>query len=202
MSYTPPWLTPLGYVLVFAGVVCFFIEKTQPVGPKRGRLKLIALACIGMGIVACSTSALILNQRAPHLTVDGMLSAVRKQGGRGASTSFEVLSPQGPSIPRFSMSGSRNAVVDGETATVVYQAGSFSALRVSVTSGPHAGDVETDSDGTFGAVFLVIVGLAALAYGVINFVSDGTADDPEDNTAPPDGVDSPSLLHLSDKDPV
>jgi len=201
VSYYPGWLDYAGWSFGIAGALCGLAMKAQPVGRRRGLLKLAACVLVAVGVGFLGTGGVLFNSRAPHLTAQGAIFDVVEHRGRGSSTTFDLRVPSGE-IDGFHLSSAVGQIVGGETAEVEYQAGSNAVLSVEILEGRYAGYHATDSDGMTGALFALLGALVLAIYGVANWFNDGTGvPSVEDNREAPDGdVDTKSMLNLSSQD--
>jgi hypothetical protein len=197
MQYYPHWLDYFELALGAGGALCFLAMQPQPEGPKRGWLKLAACASIGLAVSLAGICGALFNARAMHYEEQGQIFNVVRHGGRSASTKFSLRSGDGQ-VAGLSFSSDVPQIVDGELADVVFQADSYVVLHVTIVQGDYGGFEKSASDGIFGSWISILGGLALMAYGILNWVSDGTGIvvESEANQLPPDGdVDQSSLLH-------
>jgi hypothetical protein len=91
--------------------------------------------------------------------------------------------------------------LDGEVVRVTYQDGSHAALQVQILEGPYAGYNHVESDGLIPSWMAMFLAFALGAYGVLDWLNDGTAITVEAQSRPvPDGdVDTQSMLNLESK---
>ena len=201
MHYYWPGLDYVKWLFFAAGAWSFFLMNSEEVGRKRGLLKLTGCVLIAAGAICWGISGILFNRYAPHLTAEGHLSNLVVQGGKGASTSFRLLTPSGE-IDNLSLDKAVRWVHERDQARVIYQDESHAVLSLALLDGSYAGDVVLGNDGSFGSWCALICGLVLAGYGVLDWLNDGTAiPPPEDNRAAPDGdVDTKSMLDLSHRD--
>ena len=201
MSYYPVWFDYAVWVLVGFGALCGLMMLPEPTGPKRGKLKLLACILVALGIAFAGTAGLIFNLRAAHFDVQGTLThVVVKHGGRSSSTLFQLIVPGQPT-KSFEIGRDVPQILPGETMKVTYQADSNHVLGAQIVSGAYAGYDYADGDNSGGSIVVILVALALALYGVLNFLSDGTAEAVETDDRPvPSGADTESILDLSNRD--
>jgi hypothetical protein len=169
----------------------------EPTGRKRGYLKLVACELIALGIGFLGTGGILFNMRAPDLTVRGELFDVVRHSGRGSSTKFGLRSPAGE-VDNLHISSAIREIADGDTAEVEYQAGSYAVMGIRIVAGRYSGYEATGQNGMAGAAVTLIAAPVLALFGIMNWLSDGTATpSSRDNKPAPDGdVDTKSMLDL------
>lgn len=202
MTYYPDWFDYAKWLFVGFGALGGFLTLSEPAGRKRGLLKLGFCTLLASGIVIGALGGVLFNLRAPHLTAEGTLFDVFVRHGKRSYTTFRLRSTTTSEIDGLSMSSAHDDLLNGEVARVTYQDGSLLALRVLVLEGPNAGKDHTEIDGLIPSWIALVFGIGLAAYGVLNWLKDGTGIPFRRRRQPaaPDGdVDSQSMLHLESK---
>ncbi len=197
MSYYPAWLDYAGWLFVVAGALCAMAMAPEPTGRKRGYLKLVACELIALGIGFLGAGGVLFNMRAPDLTARGELFDVVRHSGRGSSTNFRLRVPTGE-IDGLSISSAIHQIADGDIAEVEYQAGSYAVIDIRIVTGRYSGYEATGQNGMAGAVVTLVAAPVLALFGIMNWLSDGTATpSSRENKPAPDGdVDTKSMLDL------
>ena len=201
LSYYPGWFDYAEWFFGGVGVLCWLGMTAQPVGRRRGFLKLGACVLLAIGVGFAGSGGVLFNLRAPHLTAKGELFDVFRHSGRGSSTTFDLHVPSGE-IDGFHLSSAIDQIVGSETAEVEYQADSHAVLHIDILEGRYAGYEATGSDGMTGSVISLFAALILAIYGVVDWFNDGTGiPSSPNNTKAPDGdVDTKSMLNLTSHD--
>ena len=201
MGYYPSWIDYAGWSFVVVGALFAFAMMPEPTGRKRGFLKLAACELIAIGIGFLGTGGVLFNLRAPELSAHGTVAYTIHHRGKGSSTTFTLRLASGE-IVVLHISPVTDRIRNGETAEVEYQGGSYAALNVRILAGPYAGYEATAPNGMTGAVFTLLGALGLGLFGIMNWMSDGTAtpSQPDDQPAPDGEVDTKSMLNLSSND--
>jgi hypothetical protein len=201
MSFYPPWLDYLAYALAIAAALVGWAVRSQPVGLRRGRLKLTALLFLSTAILLGAVDAIVFNTRAPRLTAQGIVSNVAKSHGRNSYTVFSLTTSTGE-IDGLQLGSVIDQIVNNESAVIIYQAGSNKVLQITITNGFASGYTTSRSDGMTGSVAALIAGIIVLAYAILNFLSDGQGTPPPSSSefkpAPDGEVDTKSIIQLDD----
>jgi hypothetical protein len=189
------------WALLVAGAAFFFYMQREESGEKRGWLKLAACITLALGIFSGAVAGVLFNKRAAHLTAEGFLAQVVVNGGRGASTQFQLVQPTGTSTT-LKVDSALRWIHDGDPVHVVYQDGSYAVLSLTEISGANAGVRVDGNDGGFGSWVALTAAVILAGYGIADWFNDGNAvpSEPADREMPDGDVDSKSMLNLSRPD--
>jgi hypothetical protein len=199
MSFYPVWLDPLMWSLLLGGIACFLLAMPKEPSRNRGLLLLAAGAIFGSGIIVWGVTGVLFNRNAPHISATGLITSVHIHTGKSSSTDFHLDSLPGVDL---TYGAAIHKITTGEQAAIIYQQGSGRVLDLQILTGPNAQYQTSEPDQTSGSVLCILGGIAIGLFGLLKWSQDPTAaamDQPRaDQTSPDGGVDSASLLHLSD----
>jgi hypothetical protein len=196
MHYYPVWFDYAKWLFSIAGGFCAFAMMTEPASRKRGWLKLGFCCFIAMAMLFGGAAGVIFNSRAAIHEATGTVFGSNVTRGRGATTRFRIPQPEGEFD--FSITGTHDAIENGEVVRVIYQDASYAVLSVEVIDGVNQGYRFRDTTNLHGSWFVVMLALVLAGYGLLDWMNDGTAIPPPDDRSAPDGdVDTKSVLDLS-----
>jgi len=168
VSYYPDWFDSAKYLLGISGVILAYILRYKPLLRRRRPLKPLACLLLAGGFAFGGTAGVLFNQRAAHITTNGIVGHVTIHTGKGSSTHFSLSTPSGGDL-YLGLDGAHQDIAADETVDVTYQADSYRVLDISSPSGPKGAYQVHQNDNIAGSWFALIVAAGLALYGIFSW---------------------------------
>jgi hypothetical protein len=199
-----PWLVVLpllGVSTIVAAIVCGIATSLMSVGPRKGRLQLAASLLIGAVVCVASVSDFVIDRQRPVFEAAGYVrSAAVHRAGKSDRTEIQIQMASG-AVAHVNARGRSPYFRPGEPIEATYKGYTGSIVRARFYSASGALEGQFDGASSFGNFLAFGLGVFLMWAGVVKFRRDPEgAEVGRGQTTPVNGVDTASLLNLSDRE--
>jgi hypothetical protein len=183
MNLNPPIYDYLAWGLIAASFFIAFKVASMSEGPTRGYAKLAAWTMLGSGFILLGITGVLANHRTPLISRTGEISYLIQHHGRNSGSTLRVQSDTGET-PDLNTSYDGHALLRGETVQVQYQEYSSNIQHLQILNGPYLGTTLAPTNSTGDAELAIFAGIAALCFGLGQWLvkRNGEAPEPQNTT--------------------
>jgi hypothetical protein len=193
-----PWL---GVSIIVAAIVCGIAASLLRVGPRKGKLQFAASLLIGAVVCVAPMLSFVIDQRRPVFEAAGYIrsATVYRAGRYSDRTAIQIQMASG-AVAHVNAWGRSPYFRPGERIEATYKGYTGSIVRAKFYSASGALEGQFYGASSFGYFLACALGLFLMWAAVVKYRRDPEGAEVRGRqTAPASGVDTASLMNLSNR---